>query len=133
MIPKKPKEIIKQTAEELDIPQLVVDDIVSCYYKSLRKHLSSLDNLNITVPGLGRFIVKHSGVNKAIKKYESMNKNMSDNFYNYHNKRIVLERLEKLYKVKEKIKEFLDTKKEFKDLKYGKYIKGDLEEPKANS
>jgi hypothetical protein len=133
MIPKKPKEIIRQTAEELDIPQLIVDDIVSSYYKSLRKHLSSMDNLNITVPGLGRFIVKHSGVNKAIKKYESMNKNMTDNFHNYHNKRIVLERLEKLYQVKEKIKKFLETKKQFKDLKYGKYIKADMGKPEADS
>jgi len=120
MIPKKPKEIIKQTAEELDLPQSMVDDIVSLYFKSLRRSLSDLDHTNINMPGLGHFIVKHSGVNKAINKYESMNKGMDDTFDNYHHKKTVLSRLEKLYIMKEKIKVFLEEKKKFKESKNGK-------------
>ena len=43
MIPKKPQTVIKQVSEELDLPESMVDEIVSFYYKEIRKNLSSLE------------------------------------------------------------------------------------------
>jgi len=126
MIPKKPKEIIKQVSEELDMPQTMVDDIVTLYFKSLRKSLSNLEHLNVLLPGLGHFRVRPIGVKKAIKKFESMNNGMTeDTFMHYHNKKIVLARLEKLYAINDRIAEFIENKKAFKD---GKYSNKDLEQ-----
>ena len=38
MIPKKPQIIIKQVAEELDLPESMIDEVVSFYYKEVRKN-----------------------------------------------------------------------------------------------
>ncbi len=134
MIPKKPKEIIKQVAEELDVPQSMVDDVITFYYKTLRKKLSNLEDLKFSNPGLGHFLIRNTGVAKTIKKYESMRSGMGDaTFSNYHNRKLIEARLDKLYAINEKIKEFMEVKKKFKDLRYGKQTEGHLEEPKTDS
>jgi hypothetical protein len=116
MIPKKPKLIVKQISEELDVADTMIDDIVSFYYKQVRLNLSSLDNLKINVPGLGDFIMRKELVKKMIKKQESF-KNATDSktFSKYHNLKQSERKLEKLYAAHVKIEEFLKTKKEFKD------------------
>lgn len=121
MIPKKPKQIVKIVSEELDISQELVDDLSTFYYKTLRKKLSNVEDLKYRLPGLGHFLIRNTGVNKAIRKFESMKKGMGDaTFNNYHNRKIIEARLEKLYKANERIQEFMETKRKFKDLKYGK-------------
>ena len=131
MIPKKPQEIIKQVSEDMDLPQSLVDDVISFYYKEVRRNLSSLENPKINLPGLGNFIIKHNSVNVLIKKHEGAQKNYNtDTFKNYHNLKLVEQRLEKLYGIKKKILQFLEEKKAFKD---GKESKGNMEESEANS
>ena len=116
MIPKKPQAIIEQVAEELDLPQAMIDDIISFYYKAVRRNLSSLENPKINLPGLGNFIIKQRAVNVQIKKHEGALKNYNkDTFKNYHNLKLVEQRLEKLYNAKKNIVEFLEEKKKFKD------------------
>lgn len=133
MIPKKPKEIIKILSEELDIPQSMIDDIVTLYYKELRKSLSNLEGINYKAPGLGNFIIRGTGLKKAIKKFEGMDKGMdTSTFMLYHNKRLVAARLEKLYKANEMFQEYLEKKKAFKDKRNGN-TKGHLEEQETNS
>lgn len=126
MIPKKPQIIIKQVAEELDLPQTLVDDIVSFYYKEVRRNLSSLEHSNINLLGLGHFIIKQKSVNMMIKKHESAKKNYNrDTFKNYHNLKLVEQRLEKLYNAKKNIVEYLEEKKKFRD---GRKTEGHMEE-----
>jgi nucleoid DNA-binding protein len=74
MVPKKPKEIINIVSEETDIPFSVIDDIVSFYYKEVRKNLTNLSDLKINIPGLGDFLIKTSGVRQSIKRFEKANK-----------------------------------------------------------
>ena len=69
MIPKKPALIVKQVAEDMDIPISTVDDIISFYYKEVRKTLSSLEHLRIDLPGLGNFVIKKKSVDRLAKKY----------------------------------------------------------------
>lgn len=116
MIPKKPQIVIKQVADEMDLPQALVDDIINFYYKEFRRNLSSLEHPKINLPGLGNFIIKQKSVNMMIKKLEGAKKNYNkDTFKNYHNLKLVEQKLEKLYHAKEEIRKFLEEKKQFKD------------------
>lgn len=116
MIPKKPEVVIKEVAEQYDLPVSTVDDIVSFYYKEVRKKLSSLEDIRINIPGLGHFVIKKASVDKMTKKYtEMISRYDSKTFSNYHNKKQAEAKLEKLGKARKKIEEFLTTKKEFRD------------------
>lgn len=125
MIPKKPALIVKQVAEDMDIPVSTVDDVISFYYKEVRKNLSSLDHLRIDLPGLGNFVIKKKAVDRLSKKYKIlMEKYDNQTFSNYHNRKSAESKLERLGKATVKIQEFLKEKKEFRD---GKQTKRDLE------
>lgn len=116
MIPKKPETVIKEVAEQYDIPESTIDDIVSFYYKEVRKKLSSLEDIRLNITGLGHFVIKKASVEKMTKKYKNMvNKYDSQTFSNYHNKKQAEAKLEKLIKARKKIDEFLVAKKLFKD------------------
>lgn len=116
MIPKKPQEIIKQVAEELDLPQNMVDTIVTHYYKEFRKNLSSLEHIRLNLPGLGHFLIRATVVKKLANKYEvQIEKYSTDTFTNYHNRKNAEHKVERLTHAKEKINEFRKQKKEFKD------------------
>jgi nucleoid DNA-binding protein len=116
MIPKKPKIIINQVAEEMDISESLVDDVISFYYKEIRKNLSSLKHIKLNLPGLGNFIMKQKSLKIQIKKHEGARKQYNvDTFKNYHNLKLVEQKLETLYNAKKMIDEFLETKKQFKD------------------
>jgi hypothetical protein len=120
MIPKKPKDIVKIVAEDLNISAELVDDLSTFYYKTLRKKLSDVEDLRYRLDGLGDFLIRNTGVNKVIKKFESMNNGMEDSsFVNYHNKKIVTARLAQLYEINKKIDVFMKAKQEFKKNKYG--------------
>lgn len=131
MIPKKPKEVIKHIAEEFDLPQSTVDDIVSFYYKELRKTLSSLEHLKVNVKGLGDFIVLQKSVNRLSNKYNTLSTQYNtDTFKNYHNLKLVESKLERLNCISKKITTYLETKKQFKDVRKSKT---NMEKPEANS
>jgi hypothetical protein len=131
MIPKKPEIIIKEVAEQHDLPISMVDDVVSFYYKEVRKTLSSLEHLNVNLVGLGQFIMKTNSVNGMIKKYRALNnKYDSQTFTNYHNKKNAEQKLETLVAAKTKIDAFLIKKKLFK---YGQQTKRHLEEQETNN
>lgn len=133
MIPKKPKQIVKIVSEELDLSPELIDDLTSFYYKNLRKKLSNLEELRLDIPGLGNFLIKTSGVKSSIKKFELMKKGMGDaTFSNYHNRKLIEARLQTLYDISQKIQEFLEKKKEFKESKYGKQNQRDLEKPETD-
>jgi hypothetical protein len=133
MIPKKHKEIVNIVSEEMDVSSELIDDLTSFYYKSMRRKLSNVEDLKFRLPGLGYFLIRNTGVNKAIKKFESMKNGMGDaTFNNYHNRKIIESRLEKLYEINEKIKQFMETRKQFKENKYGKQIENNLEKPETD-
>lgn len=116
MIPKKPQVIIKQVAEELDLPQSMVDDIVSFYYKEIRKNLSSLEHNKINLSGLGDFIILKSAVHRLADRYVNLSKEYNtDTFKNYHNLKTAESKLQRLEQAKINIEEYQEKKKAFKD------------------
>jgi len=126
MIPKKPQTVIKQVSEELDLPESMVDEIVSFYYKEIRKNLSSLEHIKINLPGLGDFIVHKKTVERLANKYEILKTRYNtDTFGNYHNMKQAESRHARLLHVKALIDEFIKKKKAFKD---GRKNNGSVEE-----
>lgn len=116
MIPKRPKKLYKELSEDLDISESMVDDIVSFYYKEVRKTLSSLDHLKVNLPGLGDFLLRTTSVKSMIKKYKKYEQIFNnETFVNYHNKKMAEYKLNKLTEAQVKIDKFLEERKKFRD------------------
>lgn len=116
MIPKKPKILYKELSEQLDLPESMIDNIVSFYYKEVRKTLSSLDQLKVNLPGLGNFLLRTTLVKTRIKKYRTYEKIFNnETFVNYHNKKVAEHKLNKLLEAQKKIDEFLELRNKFRD------------------
>jgi nucleoid DNA-binding protein len=119
MIPKKANKLYTEITKEFDVSEDLVENLVELYYKTLRKNLSSLNELRINVDGLGHFVVKIQKVKRAIPHYEKvLNNHDTSTFGAYHNKKSVEEKLELLNKINEKIDKELTKKQTFKDEKY---------------
>lgn len=116
MIPKKPQVIIDQVAEELNLPKTLVDDLVSFYYKEVRKNLSSLEHPKINLPGLGDFTILKKSVDKLTDRLTNLSKEYAtDSFNAYHNIKVAQSRLERLAHARKNIEEFAEQKKKFRD------------------
>jgi hypothetical protein len=126
MIPVKPKILFKQIAEEDDINQQLIDDVVTHYYRTIRVLLSELKYTRINIDGIGQFVVKPKAVQKLIDKY---NRNLANldgySLTSYHNKIRLETRLEELNNVSLLIQQEKESKEQFKNTKYAK---GNLEE-----
>ena len=126
MQPKKPHLIISQVAEELNLPQSLVDDLISFYYKEVRKNLSSLEHPKVNLPGLGDFIILKRSVDRLTYKYTNLSKEYNtDTFKNYHNLKIAESKLERLGHAAKNIEQFAEKKKAFRD---GRKTKNNMEE-----
>ena len=126
MIPIKPKILFKQIAEEEDISQQLIDDLVTHYYRTIRVLLSELKYTRINVDGIGQFVVKPKAVQKLIEKH---NRNLANldgySLASYHNKIRLESRLEELNNVSLLIQQEKESKEQFKNTKHAK---GNLEE-----
>lgn len=70
MNPLKRKDIVQMTAQELNLPEAVVEDIANFYYKYLSKKLSAIEHTGVTVANLGTFVVKRKALAKKIEAYD---------------------------------------------------------------
>lgn len=130
MIPKKPSEIIKATAEEMNISETKVDDIVSFFYKELRRNLSDLTDCKIENPGLGYFLIRQLKVDNSITDINRQLDNIdTKSFKGYHSKKTLEDKLKKLEDIKVKIDAFFEHKSKFRD----EQAKYHLEKQKANN
>jgi nucleoid DNA-binding protein len=130
MVPTKATNLIKPVADELDISEEMLDDMVTFYYNNLRKTLSGLKGLKIDVPGLGHFLIRQKRVEGGIAKInKTLESTDEDSFNSYHYKKLQEEKLKLLLSIKDKIDEFLIERKQFRD-EQDKYY---LEKQKTNS
>lgn len=130
MVPIRATSLINPVAEELNISEEMLEDMVIFYYNNLRKTLSGLVDLKIDVPGLGHFLIRQNKVKSAINK-TTLNLEGLDpgSFSSYHYKKLQEEKLKMLLSIKDKIDEFLIERKQFRD----EQIKYHLEKEKTNS
>lgn len=121
MLPKNSKHYIIPTAEDLTLDSQLVEDVVSFYYLSLRKALSSFACYNIQVENIGSFTVKKQKVPGLIKKYEKhLSVLKTETFNQMAIKKEVEIKLQEVLKLKEMLDEEKQRRKEFLDKKYGK-------------
>ena len=75
MRPKKAKEFIPDVANQVDLPEDIIKDIIDYYWRTIRKNLSSLEHVRIHLTNLGDFVIKHWKIDDKIDKLEKWEEN----------------------------------------------------------
>jgi len=70
MLPKSSKHFIQPTADKLECPVELVEDVVSFFYSAVRKSLVEMKGPNIQVENLGSFKAKPGELPKLAAKYQ---------------------------------------------------------------
>jgi len=115
MNPKKPKDFIKPTAEDLGQSEQLVDDVVGFYWAAVKKGLSELESPSVVVINLGTFKIRHNKIEKAEKRYKNyINKlEVEKMTFNKHTLlNISKSKLEKLENIKNEMNSEFERKKE---------------------
>ena len=121
MTPKKANKLYKELTKEFEIEEVLAENLIEFYYKTLRQKLSNLSELRINVDGLGHFIIKIKKIKKSISHYENILKNHSTSTFSaYYNKKNIEEKLDLLNKIHNKAETELLKRKNFKNEKYTK-------------
>lgn len=71
MNPAKRKEISQKVAEKLNLSFEIVDEIITCYFKSIQKKMSNLEHSRLAVDGLGTFYVKKNRLLAKLENYKA--------------------------------------------------------------
>lgn len=71
MKPKRPRDLIKPTANQLNMSQQLVEDVISYYWATLQKALSNIESASVRVTGLGTFKVRYKNIDSVKRKYEN--------------------------------------------------------------
>lgn len=134
MVPKKSKDIYKQLAEEQNLSESLIQDVVEYYYKSVKHNMMQITHPRIDVAGLGQFIVKISTVEKGIEKTEKVLKKQDEStFRGYHFKKVLEERLILLKNIQQKMLEVKEEKRKFREKKNESSTKSNLGEQDTDS
>ncbi len=71
MNPAKRKEISQKIAEKLNLSFEIVDEIITCYFKSIQKKMSNLEHSRLAIDGLGTFYVKKNRLLAKLENYKA--------------------------------------------------------------
>lgn len=81
MKPTRSKELIKKTAEQLNLPAEMVGDVVDFYYSVVIKKIESLKEPTIFLHGLGTLRISRKKLESSIKNLEKLlNSNSQEDF-----------------------------------------------------
>ena len=129
MIPKKASKLYRQTAEELNVEEALVENFVEFLYKNVRSCLSNLAYPRINVEGLGHFNTKASWVRRSIERStKSLENHDTSTFGAYSKKLRIQDKLDLLIELEKKITLEEQRKLNFKKSKYESGSKDNLGE-----
>ena len=121
MNPKKPSYFHKLTAEQLNVSEELVKDIVNMYWGDVRKALTELKHHSVYVIGLGTFKIKFWKLDDVKKEYGII---LADNNCNSFRKMAVKNELEdriiKINKLQEMLADNVQKKQLKREIRYGK-------------
>ena len=118
MRPKKSRVLYKELAEQKNLSSNLIESLVDFYYKNVITLLSELYHPKINITGLGLFIAREQSIKKAIPKFEKYLHNHDTSTYSaYYNKKMLEEKVEFLYSIKDQIEIEKKRKEEFLKLK----------------
>ncbi len=113
---KKSQSLYNEFSEENNLPKDLVENLVDFYYKNVKTLLSELHHPRINITGLGLFNIRAKHVIKSIPKIEKYIKNHDTSTYSaYYNKKMLEEKVELLYSIKEQIEEEQKRKENFQN------------------
>ena len=72
MKPTRSKDLIKKTADELNMPLELVSDVVDFYYSAVIKKIESLKEPTIFLHGLGTLRISRKKLQSSIKSLEKI-------------------------------------------------------------
>ena len=131
MKPKKARLLYQEISETKDVSKQLVENLLDFYYKNVRTLLSELYHPRINITGLGVFIARYRTVKNAIPRFEKYLQNHDTSTYSaYYNKKMLEEKIEFLYSIKEQIE--LERKRKEKFIKEKNELKKDLGEQKTD-
>ena len=114
MKPKKYQKITQKLSQKNDWDEDLVNDVVSFFYKRVRKALSNLEETSVLIPKLGTFKVRPGKLSKlAGQKERALEKINPHDFSKYASYKRNKEDLEKLNVAIEKVQTLKKNKDEF--------------------
>jgi nucleoid DNA-binding protein len=137
--PVKRKELIEKTAQQMELPVELVEDIVSFFYTTLRKRMSSGDYYSIQVPNLGQFVIKPKSLDRKMEMLSRRIPQLEEmpSMLAYEMKLQGQKDLAKFHEIKEKLQQERDRKAEIiakrKSISNEQYNHTDLEEQGEDS
>jgi hypothetical protein len=134
MLPKNSKHFIKPTADELDCDVDLVGDVVSFFYKDVRKNLVEMSNPNIQVENLGSFRVKKNELPKLVAKYKKHLDVLKPETFNQVTLfKSIQTKLEKVLGIQKQIDDEKQRKTKFIQAKNERKANQNMEQPESNS
>lgn len=120
MNPKKPKTLLTNLSEDLNIDSSLVNDVIDFYWSNVRKNVISVSYPKINIENLGVFELKWKKLNETIEKYKNRLSLIGDlNFARFSKYQYTLDRIQILEKAKEVMVQELERKKSIKTERYG--------------
>jgi hypothetical protein len=138
--PKKAKDFISEVADELQLSETLVNDIIIYYWQEVRRSLSGLKNSRIHITNLGDFVVKHWKIKDKIEALESWEENNRQKGLQQITARFKtaetlydLKNLSKLIEEESQRKDFIKLHKTKSNVKSRKKHNKDMEEQGSDS
>lgn len=121
MKPIKRKEISQKIADKLNLSFDTIDEIITCYFKSVQKKLSSLEDERLVVDGFGTFYIKKQKLEhklmayiNVLEKLESKEKLEMNDFSKILHFKDEIKKFENILEITKKEEERKQLKKEEK-------------------
>jgi nucleoid DNA-binding protein len=134
LVPKKAKDFIPLVAKELGIDQDLVDEIVSVYWKEVRKALSELQGNRVNVVNFGVFATRRHKMLELEKKYSFFVEERKDvkTFRRYAVLKETQSRLDAIRRLLSELEKDKLKKETVKNKRDAEKTKNNLEEPKGD-
>jgi len=137
LLPKKANEFYKQTAEECEVSEKLVEDLISFYWKEIRRIMVNCEATNVIVAGLGTFKSKPWKIKEILEKHQNiLNKYQVSveagekiSFYKFSILKDVQENMNKILALEKLIENDNLKQKSVKQKRYAQKTKNNLEEP----
>lgn len=133
MIPKKAKEFKKPVAEDLNLSEELVNDVINFYWEKVRKLITTVDENSVEILNLGTFKLKTWKIDETTSTYKNIIERLEGKFGKYAIKREYEYRLEILEKAKEFAAEEKERLTKIKQERYASKDKDNLEEQASDT
>jgi len=129
LVPKKATNFKKTVAEELKLPENLVNDFIDFFWDRVRTHMSNLNHESIFIPNLGTFKVKHWKIDETIENHKLTMIRVEGRFSAHKMRMDLGDKIDKLEKIKKIVEE---RELKFKKIKDARKAKDNMEEQDSN-